>query len=41
MSAASLDAIRAAARMVRVPLVTRDQRILAYAAQGHHQAIAC
>jgi hypothetical protein len=24
-----------------VPIVTRDQRILDYAAQGHVQAIAC
>ncbi len=31
----------ATARELDVPLVTRDQRILAYAAQGHVQAIAC
>ena len=31
----------ATARELDVPLVTRDQRILAYAAQGHLQAIAC
>lgn len=31
----------ATARELGVPLVTRDQRILAYAAQGHVQAIAC
>jgi PIN domain nuclease of toxin-antitoxin system len=31
----------ATARELDVPIVTRDQRILAYAAQGHVQAIAC
>lgn len=31
----------ATARQLDVPLVTRDQRILAYAAQGYVQAIAC
>jgi PIN domain nuclease of toxin-antitoxin system len=31
----------ATARDLDVPLVTRDRRILAYAAQGHLQAIAC
>jgi PIN domain nuclease of toxin-antitoxin system len=31
----------ATARELNVPLVTRDERILAYAAQGHLQAIAC
>jgi len=31
----------ATARELGVPLVTRDQRILAYAAQGHVEAIAC
>jgi PIN domain nuclease of toxin-antitoxin system len=31
----------ATAREFDVPLVTRDQRILDYAAQGHVQAIAC
>jgi PIN domain nuclease of toxin-antitoxin system len=31
----------ATARELDVPLVTRDQRILAYAAQGYLQAIAC
>jgi PIN domain nuclease of toxin-antitoxin system len=31
----------ATARELAVPLVTRDQRILAYAAQGHVEAIAC
>jgi PIN domain nuclease of toxin-antitoxin system len=31
----------ATARQLGVPLVTRDQRILDYAAEGHLQAIAC
>jgi PIN domain nuclease of toxin-antitoxin system len=31
----------ATARELGVPLVTRDQRILSYAAQGHVEAIAC
>ena len=31
----------ATARELDVPLVTRDRRILAYAAQGHLRAIAC
>ena len=31
----------ATARELRVPLVTRDRRILDYAAQGHVDAIAC
>jgi PIN domain nuclease of toxin-antitoxin system len=31
----------ATARELDVPIVTRDQRILDYAAQGHVQAIAC
>ncbi len=31
----------ATARDLKVPLVTRDERILAYATQGHVQAIAC
>jgi len=31
----------ATARELGVPIVTRDQRILAYAAQGHVEAIAC
>ena len=31
----------ATARHLGVPLVTRDQRMLAYAEQGHVQAIAC
>jgi PIN domain nuclease of toxin-antitoxin system len=31
----------ATARELDVPLVTRDRRILDYAAQGHVQAIAC
>jgi PIN domain nuclease of toxin-antitoxin system len=31
----------ATARELGVPLVTRDRRILDYAAQGHVQAIAC
>ena len=31
----------ATARELDVPIVTRDRRILAYAAQGHVQAIAC
>jgi PIN domain nuclease of toxin-antitoxin system len=31
----------ATARDLGVPLVTRDARILAYAAQGHLQAIPC
>lgn len=31
----------ATARDLGVPLVTRDRRILAYAAQGHVEAIAC
>ena len=31
----------ATARELKVPLVTRDRRILDYAAQGHMDAIAC
>jgi PIN domain nuclease of toxin-antitoxin system len=31
----------ATARELDVPIVTRDQRILGYAAQGHVQALAC
>ncbi len=31
----------ATARELKVPLVTRDRRILDYAAQGHVDAIAC
>jgi PIN domain nuclease of toxin-antitoxin system len=31
----------ATARQLRVPLVTRDRRILDYAAQGHVEAISC
>ena len=31
----------ATARELGVPVVTRDERILSYAAQGHVQAIAC
>lgn len=31
----------ATARSLRVPIVTRDNRILAYAAAGHVQAVAC
>jgi PIN domain nuclease of toxin-antitoxin system len=31
----------ATARDLGVPLVTRDRRILDYAAQGHVDAIAC
>ena len=31
----------ATARMLNVPIVTRDTEILAYAAQGHVEAIAC
>jgi PIN domain nuclease of toxin-antitoxin system len=31
----------ASARSLDVPIVTRDERILAYAGQGHVQATAC
>jgi PIN domain nuclease of toxin-antitoxin system len=31
----------ATARELKAPLVTRDRRILDYAAQGHVDAIAC
>lgn len=31
----------ATARALDVPIMTRDERILAYAGQGHVQAIAC
>ncbi|WP_375458750.1 type II toxin-antitoxin system VapC family toxin [uncultured Enterovirga sp.] len=31
----------ATARSLRVPIVTRDRHILAYAAAGHVQAVAC
>ena len=31
----------ASARVLDVPIVTRDERILAYAEQGHVQVIAC
>ncbi len=31
----------ATARHMRVPIITRDRKIIAYAAQGHVEVVAC